>query len=208
MRGQRIDVRDGVVRCLYCHVTRSRDFRDPPPAGGAGPEAADRGIGCERCHGPGGNHIRAVSEDLADAKGFADFAIVNVAGTPAATANGQCAECHTVGMPSVIERAPEDPSYVRSPGVTMTFSRCYTASGGGLSCMTCHDPHREADHSASFYESKCLACHSPAGRGPEAGRRRQAARGVRAATSARSIRPRTAWAATCPRSRCPPSTPT
>src|SRR5262249_42657298 len=29
-RGQRIDVRDGVVRCLYCHVTRSRDFRDPP----------------------------------------------------------------------------------------------------------------------------------------------------------------------------------
>ncbi len=32
------------------------------PAGGPGPEAADRGIGCERCHGPGGNHIKAIDE--------------------------------------------------------------------------------------------------------------------------------------------------
>ncbi len=159
-RGQRIDVRDGVVRCLYCHVTRSRDFRDPPPEGGPGPEAADRGIGCERCHGPGGNHIKAIENDLADLKGFGDFAIINVAGAPAATANGQCAECHTVGQPSVISRAPEDPAFVRSPGVTMTFSRCYTESGGALSCMTCHDPHREADHTAAPYEAKCLSCHS------------------------------------------------
>lgn len=160
LRGQRIDVRDGVVRCLYCHVTRSRDFRDPPPEGGAGPEAADRAIGCERCHGPGGNHVRAATTDLRDRKGSTDFAIVNVAGTPASTANGQCAECHTVGLPSQIKGDPENPGYVRSPGVTMTFSRCYTESNGALSCMTCHDPHREANHSAAFYDAKCLACHS------------------------------------------------
>ena len=61
-----IDVRDGVVRCLYCHVTRSRDFRDPPPEGGPGPEAADSGIGCERCHGPGGNHVAAIKHDFTD----------------------------------------------------------------------------------------------------------------------------------------------
>ncbi len=160
LRGQKIDVRDGVVRCLYCHVTRSRDFRDPPPEGGAGPEAADRAIGCERCHGPGGNHVQAVTSELLDRKGSTDFAIVNAAGTPASTANGQCAECHTVGLPSQIKGDPENPGYVRSPGVTMTFSRCYTESNGALSCMTCHDPHREASHSAAFYEAKCVACHS------------------------------------------------
>ncbi len=158
--GQRIDVRDGVVRCLYCHVTRSRDFRDPPPAGGPTPAVADRGIGCERCHGPGGNHLRAIARDFKDSKGSSEFAIVNVAGTPAATANGQCVECHTVGLSFEIERAPDDPRYVRSPGVTFAASRCFSESGGALSCMTCHDPHREAEHSAAFYEAKCLACHS------------------------------------------------
>jgi hypothetical protein len=158
--GQRIDVRDGVVRCLYCHVTRSRDFRDPPPSGGPSPAAADPGIGCERCHGPGGNHLRAIARDFRDPKGSADFAIINVAGTPGATANGQCAECHTVGLASEIERAPDDPRYVRSPGVTFALSHCFTESGGAMSCMTCHDPHREAVHSAAFYEAKCLDCHA------------------------------------------------
>jgi hypothetical protein len=154
VQGQKIDVRDGVLRCLFCHVTQSRDFRDPPPAGGAGPESRDPGIGCERCHGPGGNHLRAVEAD------FADRAIVNVADAPAATINGQCAECHTVGPPTIIASAPADPRFARSPGLTLTFSRCYTDSNGGLSCVTCHDPHREAEHSAAFYQSKCLSCHS------------------------------------------------
>ena len=157
--GQRIDVRDGVVRCLHCHVTRSRDFRDPAPDGGPSPAAADRGIGCERCHGPGGNHLRAIAKDFKDPRGSSDFAIINVAGAPGATANGQCAECHTVGVSFEIERAPDDPRYVRSPGVTFGFSRCFTESRGTLSCMTCHDPHREAEHSSTFYEAKCLSCH-------------------------------------------------
>jgi tetratricopeptide (TPR) repeat protein len=154
IRGQPIDVRDGVVRCLYCHTTRSRDFRLPPPESGTGPEAADSGIGCERCHGPGGNHIIAIKQD------FADWAIQSVGGAPAATVNAQCADCHIVGLSSHIERAPDDPKFVRSPGVTMKFSRCYTESQGGMSCLTCHDPHREAEHSAEFYEAKCLSCHS------------------------------------------------
>ena len=42
IRGEPINVRDGVVRCLYCHVTFYRDFRDPPPEA-IGPAAADRG---------------------------------------------------------------------------------------------------------------------------------------------------------------------
>ena len=86
-------------------------------------------------------------------------------GAPAATINAQCADCHIVGLKSQIEQAPEDPQFVRSTGVTMSMSRCYTESNGGMSCLTCHDPHREAEHSAVFYEGKCLTCHS--GRSPQ-----------------------------------------
>src|SRR5262249_28386274 len=119
VRGQKIDVRDGVVRCLFCHVTQSRNYRDPPPEEGVAPEARDAGMGCERCHGPGGNHVKAIERD------FPDRAIVNVSDAPSSTINTKCAECHVVGLRPVIEAAPEDPRYARSPGLTLTFSRCY-----------------------------------------------------------------------------------
>jgi len=156
IRGQPIHVRDGVVRCLYCHVTHSREFRDPPPETGVDPVAADAGIGCERCHGPGGNHLAAIKAD------FSDRAIVNAGTASTSAIVMQCSDCHVVGVPSEIRAAPEDPQYVRSTGVTLTLSRCYTESGDGMSCLTCHDPHRDDEQPAFFYEAKCLRCHSMA----------------------------------------------
>jgi tetratricopeptide (TPR) repeat protein len=153
LRGQPIHIRDGVVRCLHCHTTNPREFRNAEKVD-TGPEAADAGIGCERCHGPGANHVAAVAAD------FPDRAIVNVTVDQGEAATNQCRSCHTVGDPAEIERQPEDPRFVRSPGVTMTLSRCFTESSGALNCLTCHDPHRDSERSASFYEKKCLQCHA------------------------------------------------
>ena len=83
IRGEPIHVRDGVVRCLYCHVTFYRDFRDPPPELGQSKAAADSAIGCERCHGPGGNHLKAINGNFRDPA----IAIMNSAG--AAISNWQ-----------------------------------------------------------------------------------------------------------------------
>jgi tetratricopeptide (TPR) repeat protein len=154
IRGEPIPARDGVVRCVYCHVTNFRDYREPPPETGFGPTAADAGIGCERCHGPGGNHLAAIKA------GFPDRAIVNAGTASSAAITAQCADCHVVGSIPDIKAAPDDPSYVRSPGLTLTFSRCYTESNGELSCLTCHDPHRDDDEPVGFYETKCMTCHS------------------------------------------------
>ncbi len=158
IRGRSIDVRDGVVRCLACHVTRPRAFRDPPPAV-AGPEAADPAIGCERCHGPGGNHLAAVAAGLADRA----IAVARAGSAPAATVDAQCVGCHITDVPAAIRAEPESPLYVRSPGLTLTFSRCSTSGAGkgaGMTCLTCHDPHRDDDRPASFYEARCLSCHA------------------------------------------------
>ena len=154
VRGQPMQLRDGVVRCLYCHVTQSRAFRDPPPEPRPGPEAADKGIGCERCHGPGSNHVAAVK------RGFPDPAIVNAGNASAPAIVAQCADCHIVGLRDEILAAPENSMYVRSPGATLTVSRCYTESGEAMSCLTCHDPHRDDNQPAPYYEAKCLGCHS------------------------------------------------
>lgn len=119
--GRPIDTRDGVVRCLACHTTNVRFGRAR-----VGPETLDAAIGCERCHGPGGNHVAAV------AAGLLDSAIVNPEGAPTITVTRSCSECHV--LDSEAEAPPSsrtDPGWIRSQGRTLSWSRCYTETDGG-----------------------------------------------------------------------------
>lgn len=140
---------DEVRLCLDCHTTHV-----PPPGGREGPEAEDRGIGCERCHGPAGNHLEAI------AAGFPDPAIARPRLASSARVVGLCGGCHSPRDPST---ALSDPAAVRFQATTLALSRCYTESGGNLRCTTCHDPHRNAGAAPSTYEAKCLACHEASG---------------------------------------------
>jgi tetratricopeptide (TPR) repeat protein len=142
---------DLVRRCIHCHTTDARAARDRIE-----PLASDHAIGCERCHGPGGNHLKAVELGLKLPDQSPDLAIARPKLASAAQVVALCAQCHS---PRGREVHPSDFDAVRFQATTLTWSRCYTESGGGLSCITCHDPHRNAETSAAFYESKCLACH-------------------------------------------------
>ena len=62
-----------------------------------------------------------------------------------------------------IALTPGSPDSVRFQGTTLTWSRCYKESDNKLDCVTCHNPHRNAETSAAWYESRCLQCHSSAG---------------------------------------------
>jgi hypothetical protein len=139
--------------CLHCHSTWFGGV-DQSRSVPKGPESLDHGIGCEHCHGPGLNHIKAVES------GFAQVAIaLSVTTLPSAKLQS-CTECHA--SDGSVE--PNDPEFTRAQGTTLLFSRCYTTSGGELGCTTCHDPHRPLNRTISHYEAKCLHCH--AGRSP------------------------------------------
>jgi len=45
---------------------------------------------------------------------------------------------------------------------SMTLSKCYRASKGRLSCITCHDPHVEPsrEEAPAYFNGKCLTCHT------------------------------------------------
>jgi tetratricopeptide (TPR) repeat protein len=181
--GKALDSVEGVERCLFCHSTnpravmdqakvdrpRTRDqvgqaFEPDIPREGptakttkspslVSPEADDRAIGCERCHGPGGNHLLAVAAKLPD------LAIANAA---EATAEGRvrvCGQCHSYHQELSLPRI--DSFWIRFQGTALAWSRCYTESGGNFDCMTCHDAHDDSDRSEAHYNERCLNCHAP-----------------------------------------------
>jgi hypothetical protein len=48
---------------------------------------------------------------------------------------------------------------------SMILSKCYRASKGRMSCITCHDPHVEPsqEEAPEYFNGKCLACHTNQG---------------------------------------------
>ncbi len=149
---------DGVRRCLTCHTTSFRAFRDR-----RGPESVDHSIGCETCHGPGGHH------DLAVAAGFPDPAIGLTRRSSPAEIDAVCARCHGLPRMEVLSLPQTSPALYRFASLTLSWSRCYTQSQGALGCATCHDPHKDVETSVAINETRCLSCHSGDNRGGSRG---------------------------------------
>jgi tetratricopeptide (TPR) repeat protein len=139
---------DSFRRCLHCHSTNFRAVLEPDGR----PEARDRGIGCERCHGAAGHHPASV------AASFPELGIARPRLASAARIVALCGECHTAPA----KKTPDDPGFVRYQASGLIMSRCYTESSESLSCTTCHDPHKDVETRAAFYELKCLKCHASA----------------------------------------------
>jgi hypothetical protein len=147
---------ESVRLCVHCHST---DFRAAQRPDGR-PEAGDHGIGCERCHGPGGHHLRAIDER------FPDLAIARPRLASASQIMGLCGQCHKAPASA----SPDKLNFIRFQAPTFVQSRCYTESGS-MSCVTCHNPHRDAGRNPAEYEAICLRCHpGGGGRAGEGGR--------------------------------------
>ncbi len=143
--------RMSLLKCLQCHATWASSIEQNGTRA-ARPEGQDRGIGCERCHGPGSNHVLAVKV------GYADSSIALPAHAASSARLKSCAECHAADG-SV---QPSDPEFTRAQGTTFLFSRCYIARKDQMSCTTCHDPHRDVDTMPAHYEAVCKGCHAAA----------------------------------------------
>ena len=160
--------------CLFCHASRIQ----PPAPGasnryGSAPFLQD-GVGCERCHGPGREHIQGSGVP------------VNPARLTGERRDSVCIQCHLPGEASVSR--PGKTLEMYRPGdllsdYALTFvyddaghgglgaisqvealalSQCLRRSQGRMACITCHDPHTfvPAAQRVAYYRDKCLSCHT------------------------------------------------
>ena len=166
------------AKCLQCHASRlqpvagtENGFQSPPFFEG--------GVSCERCHGPGKNHVDKIL--AGDRSGVKE--IVNPAKLAGARRDSICAQCHLTGAARVARAsrvayrpggrlsddtlffvwraAPAALTSANSHFEELAASACKKAAGDRLWCSSCHDPHREPDNSGriTYYRARCLKCH-------------------------------------------------
>ncbi len=158
--------------CMFCHnaypeVPADSDTREMPHTY---PRDLPEGTGCQRCHGPGAEHVRLVYGAEPDINRIR-AAIVNPGRLPGQRRDDVCYECHllpTVGLGRVRLFGRGDYSFrpgqdladyavvmdvdgqdrpaakrfeINHHPYRLRQSRCYKESKGALSCLTCHDPH-------------------------------------------------------------------
>ena len=176
--------------CMFCHnaypdVPLKSDHYGVPHIF---PKDLPQGIGCQRCHGPGGEHVKAA---LAKKEEEILTTIVNPAKLDGDLGEHICNSCHLQPLVSISGlrrfgrsdysfRPGEllDDYMVQVDGVEdgrerserfeinhhpyrLRQSRCFAQTEGGISCQACHDPHRHvpAEQRVAHYRAACLKCH-------------------------------------------------
>lgn len=127
-------------------------------------EHARLGVGCESCHGPCRKHVDSMLHPVAltSREGSDPNAKPVLLGPNDGPKVMQlCGQCHRITVAAENEEQMASAQLARFPGQALPRSKCFTASAGKLSCITCHDPHlsTKAQGIASF-DSKCITCHT------------------------------------------------
>lgn len=175
--------------CMFCHnaypaiPVGHEEAGAEPVYSGALPE----GIDCQRCHGPGENHVRAAQVSQPKREDIRK-AIFNPKSNMEV-----CMQCHlettSFALPNAIRRFDRGPYSYRpgeplaafmlffdhAPGsghddkfeiVSSAYrlrkSQCFLKSDGRLTCTTCHNPH-DIPHGTDAldrYNRTCRQCHS------------------------------------------------
>jgi Flp pilus assembly protein TadD len=169
--------------CLFCHASRVQPTRKGTANGFDGAPFLQDGVGCERCHGPGHDHVNGAGS------------MVNPAKLTGERRDSICMQCHLEGEARIARAGRSEEDY-RPGGVlsddlaifiredaarerrgavshveSIALSRCRRDGGAPLSCITCHDPHVQTGDAekAAYYRARCLGCHAPKAEGHHAG---------------------------------------
>ena len=162
--------------CLECHATffetvggTTNHFRK---------DNFILGISCERCHGPGREHVSFHQDNPNEKTGHS---ITNPNGLSPERSADMCQVCHgglprsmkqpaftyRVGTPlndhyefAKSEVAGPVPIHSNSQLPRLRKSKCFQESKS-LGCTDCHNPHKLERGDLSLFSDRCMRCHEP-----------------------------------------------
>ncbi len=161
------------VRCFECHNTWFEHV--PGTIAEYRREELILGVTCERCHGPGKEHVEFHRSYPAEKE---SHQILLPSSLPRERLIEVCTQCHGN---SILHRGPAltyrpgktlddfyktvDPAYQEDDHVAnqieyLRQSKCFSRSE--MTCITCHDPHRtDQPAEGTSFQSNCSGCHQP-----------------------------------------------
>lgn len=158
-----------MARCLECHTTYI-DYREP--INHFTPSTLITGISCERCHGPGRDHVEYHRANPSVKKS-------NYVTVPSDLSREQeldvCSQCHSSITPlkgRPFEFRPGDDLSQHYEPATQTSgnsvhtsnqidrlarSECFQQTE--MTCVDCHNPHRLERGDIAMFSQRCISCH-------------------------------------------------
>jgi tetratricopeptide (TPR) repeat protein len=158
-------------RCLECHNTWFAHMPGTPNE--YKPDSFVLGATCEKCHGPGSQHVRYHQGHPNDK---AAHAITNPSQLSRERLIEVCTQCHgnfvkPRGLTNTYRPGEPLDKYYRVAEITnpeddhvanqikyLRDSKCFQKSDS-MTCVTCHDPHRPHEKAAAASHASCLKCH-------------------------------------------------
>ena len=137
------------LRCFGCHATNAASGNQLTL------EKMTPGVQCSHCHQGTESHLAAMLVDNYDLDAHKEKKTRQFA---AEQVSEFCGQCHRTWAEIAMQPNPGIAN-IRFQPYRLTGSKCYDVDDARISCLACHDPHREVNITPGDYDAKCLACH-------------------------------------------------